>query len=93
VSIAAISRDSPYSHSEYSKRLWLDFPLLSDWNAEAVRAFGVSQELDGLADSPVRSAFVVDADGVIRFAKRYGDSQVPDADELLAACRDVTKPA
>ena len=87
MSIAAISRDSPYSHSEYSKRLWLDFPLLSDWNAEAVRAFGVSQELDGLADSPVRSAFVVDGDGVIRFAKRYGDGQVPDADELLAACK------
>ena len=87
MSIAAISRDSPYSHAEYSKRLWLDFPLLSDWNADAVRAFGVSQELDGMADSPVRSAFVVDAGGVIRFSKRYADSQVPDADELVAACR------
>jgi peroxiredoxin len=58
-----------------------------------VRAFGVSQELDGMADSPVRSAFVVDAGGVIRFAKRYGDDQVPNADELLAACRDVTNSA
>jgi alkyl hydroperoxide reductase subunit AhpC len=43
-----------------------------------------------MADSPVRSAFVVDAGGVIRFSKRYADSQVPDADELAAACRALS---
>jgi glutaredoxin-dependent peroxiredoxin len=87
VRVVGVSRDSPYSHIEWAKRLGLNYPLLSDWNGEAVRAFGVAQELDGLLDSPVRSCFVIDAGGVVRFAKTYGSSQVPDADELLAAAR------
>ena len=39
--VAAVSRDSPYSHIEWAKRLGLNFPLLSDWNGEAVHGFGV----------------------------------------------------
>ena len=84
MSIVAVSRDSPYSHAEYAKRLALDFKLLSDWHAEAVRAFGVSQTLDGLTDTPVRSAFLIDGDGVVRAAHRYEDSEVPDINVLLA---------
>jgi glutaredoxin-dependent peroxiredoxin len=85
VAVVGVSRDSPYSHLEWSRRLGLTFPLLSDWNAEAVRAFGVGQELDGLADTPVRSAFLADAGGVIRVARRYADDEVPDVGELLDA--------
>ncbi len=36
----AISRDSPYSHKRYAEQQWLPFPLLSDWTAAAVRAYG-----------------------------------------------------
>jgi peroxiredoxin len=60
---------------------------LSDWNGEAVRAFGVSQTLDGLTGTPVRSCFLVDADSTLRRAWRYADDELPDADELLAAAR------
>jgi peroxiredoxin len=83
VSVVGVSRDSPYSHLEWARRLGLNFPLLSDWNAEAVRTFGVAQTLDGLADTPVRAVFLADAGGVIRFARRYDDSEVPDVGELL----------
>ena len=31
----AISRDSPWTHVAWMQALDLDFPLLSDWNAEA----------------------------------------------------------
>jgi len=85
VAVVGVSRDSPYSHLEWARRLGLTFPLLSDWNAEAVRAFGVSQTLDGLEDTPVRAAFLADADGVIRFARRYADDEVPDMAEMLDA--------
>jgi peroxiredoxin len=85
VSVVGVSRDSPYSHLEWARRLGLTFPLLSDWNAEAVRAFGVAQALDGLDDTPMRAAFIADGDGVIRFARRYGDDEVPDIAELLEA--------
>ena len=49
----AVSRDSPYSHKRYAEQQWLTYPLLSDWTAAAVRAFGVNQTLDGLEDTPV----------------------------------------
>ena len=91
VRIAAISRDSPYSHKKYAEQQWLDYPLLSDWTGEAVRAFGVAQDLDGLVDSPVRSCFLIDSDGVIRQAWRYDDDEVPDVEELARAAVSLGK--
>ena len=85
--IFGVSRDSPYSHRKYAEQQWLNYPLLSDWSGDAVHAFGVSQTLDGLAGTPVRSCFLVDAGGVVREEWRYGDDEVPDADVLLAAAR------
>lgn len=85
VRIAAISRDSPYSHKKWGEQQWLDYPLLSDWTGEGVRAFGVAQDLDGLVDTPVRSCFLIDGDGVIRGAWRYEDDEVPDVEELARA--------
>jgi glutaredoxin-dependent peroxiredoxin len=80
-----ISRDSPWTHIAWIQALDLNFPLLSDWNAEATRGFGLAREFRGYRDIPERAAFVVDRDGTIRGAWRYGDSEVPDFDELLAA--------
>ena len=85
--IFGISRDSPYSHDAYAARQSLTFPLLSDWNGDAVRAFGVAQVLDGLDDVPRRSCFLIDRDGVVRFSRVYRDEEVPDLDEVLAGAR------
>ena len=82
-----ISRDSPWTHIAWTQALELNFPLLSDWNAEATRGFGLAREFAGMADVPVRSAFLVDRDGVVRGAWRYDTGEVPDFDELLAAAR------
>ena len=65
-------------------------PLLSDWNAEAVHAFGIAHEYRGLADVAERSAFLVDRNGMFRGAWRYDSAQVPDFDELLAAARSLS---
>jgi peroxiredoxin len=89
VSVYAISRDSPWSHVAWREVLDLDFPLLSDWNGEAVRGFGVAQDHDGLREMPERAAFLVGRDGIIRGAWRYELDQVPDLDELLAAARSL----
>ena len=83
----AISRDSPYTHVAWTQALDLDFPLLSDWNAEAVHAFGIAHEFRGLKDVAERTAFLVDESGTIRNAWRFEDSEVPDFDELAAAAR------
>jgi peroxiredoxin len=80
-----VSRDSPWTHVSWAQALDLDFGLLSDWNAEATRGFGVSFEFRGLQDVSERTAFLIDRGGTVRGAWRYGLSEVPDFDVLLAA--------
>ena len=58
-----VSRDSPWTHIAWSQVLDLNFPLLSDWNAEAVHALGIGFEHRGLKDVSARSAFLVDEGG------------------------------
>ena len=87
VRVFGISRDSPWSHRAWHEALDLDFPLVSDWTGDAVRALGITQEYRGLPDVAERSAFLVDRDGVVRGAWGYGSREVPDFDELLAASR------
>jgi peroxiredoxin len=90
VRVLGISRDSPWTHIAWAQALDLDFPLLSDWNAEAVHGFGIAQEHRGMRDVAERSAFLIDQGGTVRGAWRYESSEVPDADELLAAARALS---
>ena len=80
-----ISRDSPWSHAAWRAALDLEVPLLSDWNAEAVRAFGIAHDYRGLRDVAERSAFLVGGEGVVRGAWRYDTGELPDLDELVRA--------
>ena len=45
-----MSRDSPWTHIAWSQALDLEIPLLSDFNADAVHAFGIAFEYRGLKD-------------------------------------------
>jgi peroxiredoxin len=85
-----ISRDSPWTHIAWTQALDLNFGLLSDWNAEAVHAFGIAHEFRGLKDVAERSAFLIDRDGVLQGAWRYASGVLPDVDELVAACVALT---
>src|SRR5689334_22278501 len=87
VSTYVVSRDSPWTHIAWSQALDLNFPLLSDWNGEAVDGFGIAHEFNGLRGVAERTAFVVDTDGTVRGAWRYGTGDLPDFDELLRAVR------
>ena len=87
VRVFGVSRDSPWTHIAWSQTLDLNFPLLSDWNAEAVHAFGIAHEFRGLKDVAERTAFLVDPGGTVRGAWRYETAEVPDFDELLSAAR------
>ena len=87
VQAAGVSRDSPWTHIAWMQALDLNFPLLSDWNAEAARDFGVAQDYHGFQDVAQRTAFLVDRSGTVRGAWRYETAEVPDFDELLSAAR------
>ena len=83
----AASRDSPWSHVAWTQALDLNFPLLSDWNGEAIRGFAIAREWRGMTDVAERSAFLVDGGGTVRGAWAYDDAEVPDFDELISAAR------
>ena len=82
-----ISRDSPWTHIAWMQALDLNFGLLSDWNAETIRGFGIAHEFRGMRDVAERTAFLIDREGRVRGAWSYGNELVPDFDELLAAAR------
>ena len=84
-----VSRDSPWSHVAWMQALDLNFPLLSDWNGEAIHGFGIASEFRGFKDVARRSAFLVDQTGTVRGAWAYGDTEVPDFDVLLAAAKEL----
>src|SRR3954453_22862650 len=82
-----ISRDSPWTHIAWTQALDLNFGLLSDFNGEGVRGFGVGFEFRGFKDVAGRTAFLVDELGIVRNTWRYETGEVPDDDEWLDACR------
>jgi peroxiredoxin len=90
VRVLGISRDSPWTHIAWAQALDLDFPLLSDWNAEAVHGFGIAQEHRGMRNVAERTAFLIDTGGTVRGAWRYVTSEVPDFEELLSAARALS---
>src|SRR3978361_2371514 len=79
-----ISRDSPWTHVAWMQALDLDFPLLTDWNGDATRGFDVAYDPGGMRDVSARSAVVVGGDGTVLAAWRYGTSELPDFDDILA---------
>jgi peroxiredoxin len=64
-------------------------PLLSDWDAEATRGFGVSTTVWGMAEVSRRSAFVIDEVGTVRAAWAYEGGELPDLDPIVAAARSL----
>jgi peroxiredoxin len=62
----------------------VDVPLLSDWNAEAARAFGVASERSGMSDVAERTAFLIQDGATIKEAWMLGP-ELPDLDVVIAA--------
>lgn len=60
----------------------MPFPLLSDyWPHGAVgKAFGIFNEERGMDK---RAAYVIDGNGIVRYAKIYPQGTIPTSEELL----------
>jgi peroxiredoxin len=84
----AISRDSPWSHAAWAQTLDVEVPLLSDWNGEAIRAFGVAFEPLGMEDVAARSSFLIEDGDRIVAAWMLG-RELPDIDAVIAAAREA----
>ena len=64
--VVAISAQSVESHEKFSDKHGFKFPLLADTDKSVAAAYGTL----GPLGFPRRSVFVVDADGVVRYAHR-----------------------
>ena len=85
----AISRDSPWSHESWAMTLGVqDVPLLSDWNGDATRGFGVAFEIQGMKDVSARSAFLIEGD-TVRASWMLG-RDMPDVDAVIAAASSLS---
>ncbi len=64
------------------------FPLLSDYwpHGTVGQAYGIFNDERGMDK---RAAYVVDAKGVVRYAKVYPQGTIPTSEELLAELRKL----
>jgi peroxiredoxin len=86
VQVLTVSVDSSYSHKVWAEREGYNFPLLADfWPHGAVaKAYGVFFEEAGIAN---RGTFVIDKEGVVRYAHMQGPGEPRDK----KTWRDVLK--
>ena len=92
VQVLAVSVDSVYAHKVWAGQEMYDFPLLADfWPHGAVaRSYGVFSESDGFAH---RGTFLIDTDGVIRFAEMLGSGESRDQSAWQSALASLTAAA
>jgi peroxiredoxin (alkyl hydroperoxide reductase subunit C) len=88
IQVLTISVDSPYSHKVWAEREGYDFPLLADfWPHGAVaQAYGVFHDKAGYAN---RGTFVIDKDGVVRFAEVQEPGEVRDQKRWREALAEI----
>jgi peroxiredoxin len=88
VQVLAVSVDSAYSHKVWADQQGYDFPLLADfWPHGAVaQAYGVFNDVKGFAN---RGTFVIDREGVVRFAEMNGPGEARDQDGWRKALASV----
>ena len=86
--VLAISCDPVYSLRAFADQDGLNFPLLSDFwpHGEVSRSFDVFDETKGC---PRRSSYVIDKDGMVRWAVHNAMPEGRDLDEHL---KQLTRP-
>jgi peroxiredoxin len=68
--VIGISVDSPFAQEAWAKQEKIAIKLASDLNKEVTRAYGVEfKSLAGIGDTSGRAAFVIDREGIVRYAE------------------------
>lgn len=94
--VFAISGDNPFAQEAWAQKEGITVPLLSDYEHTAAKAYGVAYErflpeanliMGGVAK---RSAFVIDREGVIRYAEvKDHPKDLPDFAAVKAALQSL----
>lgn len=86
--VLGISVDSIYVQAKFKVEQGLNFPILSDFNKDASRAYETIYETFGamgMKGVSKRSAFVIDKEGIVRYAEVLENaSEVPNFENIMA---------
>jgi peroxiredoxin len=91
--IIGISVNDPFSNRAFVEKNRLTFPILSDYNRQAIKAYGVENSnfggLDGYTVAK-RSIFIADKKGAIRYVWTTDDPMIePDYKEIENALEKI----
>jgi peroxiredoxin len=86
-SVLGISTDTFFAQKAWADQQKLNFPLLSDFNKDVIRQYGVvNPDMIGLKDISKRAVFVIDKGGVVRHREVLDDARnEPDYTKVTQA--------
>jgi len=85
--VFGISVDTFFTLKAFHEQQKFTFPLLSDFNKQAIRDYGVfNEDMIGLKGIAKRAVFVLDKDGVVRHREVLEDARnEPDYEKVFSA--------
>jgi peroxiredoxin len=91
--VIGISVNDPFSNKAFAEKNRLTFTILSDYNRQAIKAYGVENpDFGGLYGYTVakRSIFLADKNGVVRYVWTTDDPMIePDYKEIETALEKI----
>ncbi|PKV90894.1 peroxiredoxin [Amycolatopsis echigonensis] len=89
VQVLGVSVDTPFSLKAWAEHEGYQFPLLSDFwpHGEVAQKYGVFNDQAGLA---VRGTFLIDTEGVVRFAEVNAPGEARDQAGWKKAVEELT---
>jgi peroxiredoxin len=90
--VYGISVDTFFTLKAFQDQQKLTYPLLSDFNKDVIRRYGVfNEEMIGLKGIAKRAVFVIDKDGVVRHREVLDDARnEPDYGRVFAALQSLS---
>jgi glutaredoxin-dependent peroxiredoxin len=89
--VYGISVDTFFTLKAFQDAQHLTFPLLSDFNKQVIRDYGVyNEDMIGLKGIAKRAVFVLDKDGVVRHREVLDDARnEPNYEKVFGALRTL----
>lgn len=84
--VFGISVDSFASHKRFREELRLPFDLLSDWDREVSKRYGVFNFREKV---PNRVSFIIDKKGIVRFKQSSSISNPRDFESVIKKLKEI----
>jgi peroxiredoxin len=90
--VYGISVDTFFTLKAFQDNQKLTFPLLSDFNKQAIREYGVfNEDMIGLKGIAKRAVFVIDKDGIVRYREVLEDARnEPDYQKVISCVSSLS---